>query len=292
MFLQFLFVTLVLHFSCERAQLVTAWCDVSFLSFRVVVFLFLLQRSYQKWSTVDLCVQYGLYKLILWLLYKKNCYYFIVNEPIIFPYLEQLKTSMVGPSQFLPPHRGAGLSQDLERHKQELTPSTPSSLLQGCHGVQGPKPPLTVWFRSWKTNIKIWSEVSSLKKVYERSAYLALLATVHAAWYHSYRTNSDVLLPLAHVGTVLQCGASTLPEVPATVGVSRLQAQTVGKRRVKRRTVLSAKLVAITNSNSIINNPKIIKVKRQAKTFSKSFTWMAVMSQHSHPPPLFFRETN
>lgn len=59
---------------------------------------------------------------------------------------------MVGPSQFLPPHRGAGLSQDLERHKQELTPSTPSSLLQGCHGAQGPKPPLVVWFRSWKTN--------------------------------------------------------------------------------------------------------------------------------------------
>lgn len=56
---------------------------------------------------------------------------------------------MVGPSQFLPPHRGAGLSQDLERHKQELTPSTASSLLQGCHGAQGPKPPLVVWFRSW-----------------------------------------------------------------------------------------------------------------------------------------------
>lgn len=57
---------------------------------------------------------------------------------------------MVGPWQFLPPHRGAGLSQDLERHEQELTPSAPSSLLQGCHGDHGPKPPLAVWFRSWE----------------------------------------------------------------------------------------------------------------------------------------------
>lgn len=65
-------------------------------------------------------------------------------------YLEQFDTSMVGPSQFLPPHRGAGLSQDLERHRHELTPSTPSLLLQGCHGAQGPKPPLVVWFRSWQ----------------------------------------------------------------------------------------------------------------------------------------------
>lgn len=80
--------------------------------------------------------------------YRRQC----KNKSLSFPNLEQLETSMVGPSQFLPPHRGAGLSQDLERHKQELTPSTPSSLLQGCHGAQGPKPPLVVWFRSWKTN--------------------------------------------------------------------------------------------------------------------------------------------
>lgn len=65
-------------------------------------------------------------------------------------YLEQFDTSMVGPSQFLPPHRGAGLSQDLERHRHELTPSTPSLLLQGCQGAHGPKPPLVVWFRSWQ----------------------------------------------------------------------------------------------------------------------------------------------
>lgn len=83
-----------------------------------------------------------------------GCYCFIIiNVKIFFfHYLEQLETSMVGPSQFLPPHRGAGLSQDLERHKQELTPSTPSSLLQGCHGAQDPKPPLVVWFRSWKAS--------------------------------------------------------------------------------------------------------------------------------------------
>lgn len=72
---------------------------------------------------------------------------------MFFSHLEQLETSIVGPSQFLPPQRGAGLSHDLERHKQELTPSTPSSLLQGCHGAQGPKLPLVVWFRSWKTTI-------------------------------------------------------------------------------------------------------------------------------------------
>lgn len=59
---------------------------------------------------------------------------------------------MVGPWQFLPPHRGAGLSQDLERHQQELTPSPPSSLLQGCQGDHGPKPPLAVWLRSWEAD--------------------------------------------------------------------------------------------------------------------------------------------
>lgn len=69
-----------------------------------------------------------------------------------FPHLEQLETSMVAPWQFLPPHRGAGLSQDLERHEQELTPSAPSSLLQGCQGDHGPKPPLAVWFRSWEAD--------------------------------------------------------------------------------------------------------------------------------------------
>lgn len=56
---------------------------------------------------------------------------------------------MVGPWQLRPPQRGAGLSQDLERHQQELTPSAPSSLLQGCQGDQAPKPPLAVWLRSW-----------------------------------------------------------------------------------------------------------------------------------------------
>lgn len=61
---------------------------------------------------------------------------------------------MVAPSHFLPPQRGAGLLQDLARHKQELTPSTPSSLLQGCHGAQGPNPPLVVWFCSCGTNIQ------------------------------------------------------------------------------------------------------------------------------------------
>lgn len=72
------------------------------------------------------------------------------KHPRLCVYLEQFDTSMVGPSQFLPPHRGAGLSQDLERHRHELTPSTPSLLLQGCQGAQGPKPPLVVWFRSWQ----------------------------------------------------------------------------------------------------------------------------------------------
>lgn len=65
-------------------------------------------------------------------------------------YLEQFDTSMVAPSQLRPPQRGVGLSQDLERHRQELTPSTPSLLLQGCQGAQGPKLPLMVWFRSWQ----------------------------------------------------------------------------------------------------------------------------------------------
>ena len=76
------------------------------------------------------------------------CIPVIIVSDVCRSHLEQLETSMVGPSQFLPPQRGAGLSHDLERHRQELTPSAPSSLLHGCHGAQGPKPPLAVWFRS------------------------------------------------------------------------------------------------------------------------------------------------
>lgn len=49
----------------------------------------------------------------------------------------------------------------------------------------------------------------------------------------SYRTNGDVLLPLAHVGAVLQRGASALPEVPATVGVPRLQAEPAAGKQGK-----------------------------------------------------------
>lgn len=134
-----------------------------------------------------------------------------------FLHLEQLQTSMVGPWQFLPPHRGAGLSQDLERHKQELTPSAPpSSLLQGCQGDHGPKPPLAVWFRSWEPDgggVKIRSPGG-----------VAVKAVIGAR----YRADGDVLLPLAHVGAVLQGGASMLPEVPATVGVPGLQAHPAG----------------------------------------------------------------
>lgn len=40
-----------------------------------------------------------------------------------------------------------------------------------------------------------------------------------------HRAGGDVLLPLAHVGALLQGGAAALPEVPAAVGVPRLQAQ-------------------------------------------------------------------
>lgn len=96
-----------------------------------------------------------------------NCFTIIISvmmKHLFFSYLEQLETSMVGPSQFLPPQRGAGLLQDLERHKQELTPSTPSSLLQACHGAQAPKPPLVVWFRSCKSNIQSWWELDHVGK--------------------------------------------------------------------------------------------------------------------------------
>lgn len=139
-----------------------------------------------------------------------------------FPHLEQLQTSMVGPWQFPPPQRGTGLSQDLERHKQELTPSAPppppSSLLHGCHGDHGPKPPLAVWFRSWEPDagaVRIGGDAGAAK-------------AVTGAWY---RTGGDVLLPLAHVGAVLQGGAPALPEVPATVGVPRLQAQPAAEEK-------------------------------------------------------------
>lgn len=93
--------------------------------------------------------------IIKWLLLSSSVRIFI---PSCLSYLEQLDTSMVGPWQFLPPQRGAGLSQDLERHKQEVMPSTPSSLLQVCHGAHTPKPPLVVWFRSWKANIQWWCQ--------------------------------------------------------------------------------------------------------------------------------------
>lgn len=46
----------------------------------------------------------------------------------------------------------------------------------------------------------------------------------------AYRTDADVLLPLAHVGAVLQGGASALPKVPAAVGIPRVQAHPVGRR--------------------------------------------------------------
>lgn len=60
---------------------------------------------------------------------------------------------------------------------------------------------------------------------------LAAEESCNAAKHHFYRTNGDVLLPLAHVGAVLQRGASALPEVPATIGVSCLQAEPAGDRR-------------------------------------------------------------
>lgn len=129
---------------------------------------------------------------------------------------------MVGPWQFLPPHRGAGLSHDLERHKQALTPSAPSSLLQGCQGDHGPKPPLAVWLRSWGPDGG-W--------VKNRGRATADGGELTCASGASYRTDADVLLPLAHVGAVLQGGASMLPEVPATVGVPRLQAHPAGGGR-------------------------------------------------------------
>lgn len=47
-----------------------------------------------------------------------------------------------------------------------------------------------------------------------------------------YRADGDVLLPLAHVGALLQGGAAMLPEVPAAVGVPRLQAHPAGGRGV------------------------------------------------------------
>lgn len=49
----------------------------------------------------------------------------------------------------------------------------------------------------------------------------------------SYRTDGDVLLPLAHVGAVLQGGASALPKVPAAVGIPRLQAHPAGGRTLR-----------------------------------------------------------
>ena len=48
-----------------------------------------------------------------------------------------------------------------------------------------------------------------------------------------YRALSDILAPLAHVGTVLDGGAALLLTVPATVGVSGVQAVPVGPQGTK-----------------------------------------------------------
>lgn len=52
----------------------------------------------------------------------------------------------------------------------------------------------------------------------------------------SHRTNGDVLFPLAHVGALLQRGAPPLLEVPAAVGVPRLQAQSGHKTNTTKNT--------------------------------------------------------
>lgn len=158
-----------------------------------------------------------------------------------FPYLEQLETSMVGPSQFLPPHRGAGLSQDLERHKQELMPSTPSSLLQGCHGAQGPKTPLVVWFRSWKTNIgrdeseirrllnrptaqrgkEVGTESRMFTSMTESKCFQRIIKGIHLLHFTSFQpisvqynlihsmSNSPSALPLPVLNHALSCTTHT-----------------------------------------------------------------------------------
>lgn len=59
--------------------------------------------------------------------------------------------------------------------------------------------------------------------------------SVWSQWSHNYRTQADVLLPLTHVGAVLQCCAAALPEVPATVGIPCLQTQPTGDRRGSQR---------------------------------------------------------
>jgi hypothetical protein len=48
-----------------------------------------------------------------------------------------------------------------------------------------------------------------------------------------YRALSDILAPLTHVGTVLDGGATLLLTVPATVGVSGVQAVPVGPQGTK-----------------------------------------------------------
>lgn len=67
-----------------------------------------------------------------------------------FMYLEQLATSILGPTHSDPPHRGAGLLQERDRHRQALVFSPPSSWAHACHGDHGAKLPSWVRFRSWK----------------------------------------------------------------------------------------------------------------------------------------------
>lgn len=66
-------------------------------------------------------------------------------------YLEQLVISILGPSHCQPPHRGAGLSQERSRQRQDPT-AVPSVCVQGVHGDHGPKLPSTVRFLVWKAN--------------------------------------------------------------------------------------------------------------------------------------------
>lgn len=76
-----------------------------------------------------------------------------IQHSCTWHYLEQLVTSIVGPTHSAPPHRGTGLLHARERHRQVLEVSPPSSWVHDRHDDHGLNPPSRVRFCSWKIRI-------------------------------------------------------------------------------------------------------------------------------------------
>lgn len=110
---------------------------------------------------------------------------------------------------------------------------------RATHASAGALPVVVVTRLPWGPGTKgtILGQISHLRgkvrnetecNFFDLSTYKRGLACVRAYVCVTHWTLSDVLAPLAHVGAVLDGGAAPLLAVPATVGVSGLQAEPTG----------------------------------------------------------------